>query len=1074
MAYPDFRHALMASSAVAVVALANPAWSQTRTFDIAAQPAASGISAFARQADVQVLISSNDAQGRRTAAVQGPMTVDAGLRQLLAGSGLSITSGDGRTYTLGLASAARTAQLEDSTAVDDIIVTAQKREQSIQDVPIAVSAFSADTLDAMKIESGSELLRAIPNVSFSKANFSMYNFSIRGIGTKAVSASSDPAVAISFNNAPMIRNRLFESEYLDVSRVEVLRGPQGTLYGRNATAGVVNMIPNLPGPDFDALLKAEVGNYGTFRNQIMLNVPVSDMLAVRFASSTTKREGFDYNSFKDTQVNGRDLFSTRLSALFTPTDRFSASLIWEHFGEDDNRSRTGKQLCSKDLGPTRVGNTDIDFVTVQNRMSQGCLAEGLYADSAYGSPNGAAFAHIFLAGQLTMGSRPATTPSGRPTNFFAVDFRVDPYLNITQSRDLREIATSYDPAFRATNDIIQLNMDYDLTPSFSLHSQTTFTKDDYFSTQDYNRFVSNPLFADTDGAVYFTGIAIPTSKAAPGGYYHDPQLGLSNRLLSADLSQSDNKQFTQEFRLTSNLDGNFNFHIGANYLNFETEDNYYVFSNLFSYLSEYYYNSNALRIRQDGYATYPCDANFMATRECMHVDRSSISDLEGDGHNYFRSRNIVDIQSFGIYGETYLEVTPEIRITTGLRYTDDRKRTVPISSQLLLGALPNGQPGPSSGGFVSRGYPEGDPVKQDWQALTGRFVVDWSPDLAFTDDTLFYASYSRGYKGGGMNPPRIDLNPKVLQYSPLPESFEPEYVDAFEIGTKNSFADGRVRLNANAFYYNYSNYQVSQIVDRISLNENFDAEIWGAELEFIAQITPNWRIDGNAGYLKTKLADGEKSVDVMNRTQGNPEWALLRPWLQVPSNCIAPVKHIETILARVPNEQAALYIQALCGGSSRTGSFTPNYPTGMPLWSMFGFEYDPLVDAPNFGRGFDADLSGNELPNSPRWTMNLGTQYQHQWGAWESVFRVDYYWQDDSYFRVYNTHHDVIRAWDNLNISATLRNDQNGLTLQAYVKNVLDDAPIVDAFINSDDTGLTTNVFTLDPRVWGVSLTKRF
>ena len=128
---------------------------------------------------------------------------------------------------LSLATPALAQQTQEQAAtIDDIIVTAQKREQSIQDVPISVSAFNAEALDAMKIEGGSELLRAIPNVSFSKNNFSMYNFSIRGIGTKAISSSSDPAVAVSFNNTPMIRNRLFESEYMDVSRVEVLRGPQ--------------------------------------------------------------------------------------------------------------------------------------------------------------------------------------------------------------------------------------------------------------------------------------------------------------------------------------------------------------------------------------------------------------------------------------------------------------------------------------------------------------------------------------------------------------------------------------------------------------------------------------------------------------------------------------------------------------------------------------------------------------------------------------------------------------------------------------------------------------------------------
>src|SRR3546814_13497772 len=87
-------------------------------------------------------------------------------------------------------------------------------------------------LDDRKGESGAELVRAVPNVNFSKGNFSGYDFTIRGIGTKAISDSSDPAVAVSFNNTPLIRNRLFEAEFFDLERVEVLRGPQGTLYGR--------------------------------------------------------------------------------------------------------------------------------------------------------------------------------------------------------------------------------------------------------------------------------------------------------------------------------------------------------------------------------------------------------------------------------------------------------------------------------------------------------------------------------------------------------------------------------------------------------------------------------------------------------------------------------------------------------------------------------------------------------------------------------------------------------------------------------------------------------------------------
>src|SRR3546814_9798315 len=123
-----------------------------------------------------------------------------------------------------------------------------------------ISDWSSDVCSS---DLGSELVRAVPNVSFSKSNFASYNFSIRGIGTKALSVASDPAVAVSFNNTPLIRNRLFEQEYFDVERVEVLRGPQGTLYGRNATGGVVNMIPNIAKHgDFAGDLQLETGHFG--------------------------------------------------------------------------------------------------------------------------------------------------------------------------------------------------------------------------------------------------------------------------------------------------------------------------------------------------------------------------------------------------------------------------------------------------------------------------------------------------------------------------------------------------------------------------------------------------------------------------------------------------------------------------------------------------------------------------------------------------------------------------------------------------------------------------------------------
>ncbi|MNS26581.1 Ferripyoverdine receptor precursor [compost metagenome] len=1056
--------ALMIAAAAAPAGAA-VAQAAVASFNIRPAPLSQSLLEFGRQAGVSIAADRTLTAGLRGAAVSGDLPVGEALERLLAGTGLRAEfAGPTAVRIVSARPPARPQpdqRSEEATAVGDIIVTAQKREQSIQDVPLAVSAFSAETLDAMKIEGGSELLRAIPNVSFSKNNFSMYNFSIRGIGTKAISAASDPAVAVSFNNSPLIRNRLFEQEYLDVNRVEVLRGPQGTLYGRNATAGVVNMIPNLPGPDFEAMLKAETGNYSAMRGQMMLNIPVTDTFWVRAAAALTKREGFDHNTFKDTAVNGRDLYTIRLSAAWEPSDRFRANLIWEHFGEDDNRSRTGKQLCTTDPGPSRVGAVTITSPTIQGRMSQGCLPGSLYDDAAYGVPNGSGMSQIYLASSFSLAGY-VTTPfpaTRKPFNFITPD--VDPYKGLTQSRDLREIATSYDPIFRAKNDVVQLNMDFDISDNVKLISQAAYTKDSYYSSQDYTRYVTNEIF--NDSSLVYTRQGVPFSHPmTPGGYYNDPQLGPSKRMLSVDLSKSENNQFYQEFRLQTDFESRINFNIGANYLKFETKDDYYVFSNLFSFLAEIFYNgavSNRI----------PIECTDSATIECIYVDHNRLSNINGEGHNYFRSKNQVETESWALFGESYIDLKDDLKLTLGLRYTSDTKTTTPYPSQLLLGTWSVLGFGPSSGGTVSRGYPADPPVEQNWDAVSGRAVLNWNVN----DDVMVYGSYSHGYKGGGTNPPRADINPAIIQYQPLASTFEPEYVDALEIGAKGGYFDSRLRLNATAFYYDYKDYQVSQIVDRISLNENFDATSMGLELEGVYQVTPSFRIDANLGLLKTRIDDGEKSIDVMNRTQGNADWMVLRPWLQVPSNCIAPTKYVEKVLS-TPSANQWNALTALCGGSARSGSFSPDIPTNFKFYQQYGFEYNPFKDAPNGGKGFYADLSGNELPNAPRWTANIGAQYTWFAGSWETTLRGDYYRQASSYFRVYNTDYDRIKGWDNVNLSLSIQNIESGLVIGAYVKNVFDKDSIVDAFTNSDDSMLTTNVFTLDPRLVGFSVSKRF
>ncbi|HEX5777196.1 MAG TPA: TonB-dependent receptor, partial [Caulobacteraceae bacterium] len=603
------------------------------------------------------------------------------------------------------------------------------------------------------------------------------------------------------------------------------------------------------------------------------------------------------------------------------------------------------------------------------------------------------------------------------------------------------------------------------------------------------------------------------SDLAPGGVFCDPQLGCSDTLAGFDISQASAEQFSQEFRLQSDFDAPLNFSLGANYTKFDVLVDYYVMINILSAAALMPPFNNpvdidpgpgtdwVLDINTCGYVEYLAFFNptgFGSTPAanpagaCPYIDPNPVESINGEGHNYFRSKNPYKLKSWAAFGEAYWQLREDLKITAGLRYTDDTKTFVPVPSQVLNAR------NFTAAGVVSMGYPELPAIEQNWGEWTGRLVADWKPDLSFTDDTMVYASYSRGYKGGGANPPKPgfateeELREVIPQFMldameefgmPLPilqltaveykDTFDPEFVNAFEVGTKNRLLGGALTFNTTAFYYDYEGYQVSQIRDRTAVNENFDATIWGLEFETLFAPSRNLQIVANLGYLDTKIADGETSIDIMNRTQGDPNYTLVKGWLQLPSNCVVPTHIAERYLQTNPNLDE--YWQ-LCGGLGGFAGMTAFFPIPADVnFGMTPYDADNYPEL-NGGAGIAADLGGNELPNAPHWTMNVGVQYGWDFlQDWRVTTRADAYWQSQSWHRVYNLDpFDKLHGWYNVNLSVWFEKPDAGLKIELYAKNLLDETPITDAFINSDDQALTTNVFVLDPRLIGLSIRKEF
>ena len=713
-------------------ALWTPAHAQRAAhYSIAPQPLKSALIAFGLQSGRGVLGASNLADSRKSPGYSGD-TIDpaTALTELLKGTGLTFRR-DGGDFIVMSAGATRPAPMprvkipatprvagasNPPTLVGEVVLTARQTQEAIESLPIAVTSLSGRALEARKIEGGPDLLEAVPNMSFTKTNFSSYDLSIRGVGAEALSVEADPSVSVNFNGIPLIRNRLFEQEFFDIDSVEVLRGPQGTLYGRNATAGAVNINSARPTDVFEGELKAETGNYDSRRLSGFINLPAIDKkLELRVAGVYTDRNGYEYNSTTDDRVDGRDIYSIRSTLSFNPIDNLRGTLVWEHFDENDNRVRSGKQLCTRDPGLSSIDGVSLNGPIAQAAFGPGCADASLYSPSAFGTPNGLSNP-IIVADSILQGLAAGSGPYVPPLN------GGDPYGRLMQSTNLREIASKFDPIYRARSNIVQLNLDYDVTPALRLSSQTVVDWDGSYSSEDYDRFDSLPGV--------FNPASASNQTSPTGAVYCDPQLGCSSTIVGEDEDSAKSRQFTQEMHLTSSFKGPLNFSLGVDYTSFHALENYYIFFNTMSALAQVgpVFGNNSGRGQYD--VCYRELEQFIVTPTgnigCIYIDPNPLGKINGQGHNYYRNINSYKLQSEAVFGEVYYQPLSTVSVTAGLRYTNDIKTTTPYPTQTLLSG------GFFGGGTVDGSYPALADIKQDFPALTGRLVIAWSPTPAFT------------------------------------------------------------------------------------------------------------------------------------------------------------------------------------------------------------------------------------------------------------------------------------------------------------------------------------------------------
>jgi iron complex outermembrane recepter protein len=617
--------------------------------------------------------------------------------------------------------------------LEEIIVTAEKREAGLQDTAIAVSAFNGDELAKSGIEDALDLQKHTPNLMVGANS----NITMRGIGNSVLSTTADTGVGVHQNSVYLQRN-IITGDLYDMERVEVLRGPQGTLFGRNTTGGVINYITHKPTDEFSFNISAQIENNNGLRTTGTLNLPISDSVKQRLAFSTVNRDGYTKNEFTGNDIDGREQFSVRSSTLVEFTETFDALLTVEHAKEDSTRLGIAKMVCDPD--PT-YGCSDQTSEQTNDPLDYGAgnvdntlLSLGILKPNRYSS-------------------------NGNPSDLRSVNFDLDPeYFSETTFSSLE---LNYDLG------------DYTLTAITGFHNARTHVRKDYDRAAAPNAFNVVPGWTTDDG----NGNGVLT-------YLQFGEYVSSTDYSPTSHTKRKSEQYSQEIRLASSHDGPFNFLTGVYWTTFDQE----------------FWDATCTPALTNTTVGFGCVTN----------------------QTFFESKSIA------AFGEIYYDLTEDLALTVGLRYTKDDK-------EAKAGAN-------FTGPIAESAFNTG---KATWEEMTGKINLSYNADFSFTDDTLIYATLSRGYKGGG-------LNPSV----PSEPTYDPEYVNALEIGTKNRMLENRLQFNASVFYYDFSDYQLGGLIGISAVNTNAEkVEIQGAEFELVWLPIQGLQINANLSFIDTEIKE---------------------------------------------------------------------------------------------------------------------------------------------------------------------------------------------------------------------------
>tara|TARA_A200000113_G_scaffold214371_1_gene217628 strand:- start:5463 stop:8324 length:2862 start_codon:yes stop_codon:yes gene_type:complete len=912
--------------------------------------------------------------------------------------------------------------------VEEVVVTATKKEESTQDLAISVEAFTSEMLEQNQIYDLSDLTEVVPGFGAGKGIGSGSAFSMRGIGSYGIGAAVVSSLVTNINGHSVGTGQFVDLGMMDIERIEVLKGPQGTINGRNSVQGVINVITARPTDEFGGYVDVETGNFDMKRMTTALNLPINDNVKTRLAFMTNMRDGMVYNPVTGNDFDDRNDMGLRFSLDWDISDTTDFKLTYSGQKSDDNRPQEEVSFCAQD-----------PFF--------GCRPD------------------------VRGGLNQAADTRGHVAGFVGFVAHLDPGTIVNKygpslSDKFDTLYLNREPTHLQTSEVTNLELTHDISDDVQMIAKYTYSTRDFHQMNDNDGSISNVPLAGA--AAGLPGI-VPIEAYVCFGSDENSFCETVDSDRTYDFSDVETENKQAEINFISDFDGPFNFSAGYYWYDDTTDNEYRVQTagtQLIGSFANHPYSAvlaglTGVDLSSKGGAVFyqtvlqgllPQLPNVLAVQGGAITDPVQVATILGTyqatlgmlqampdvvvplGLRGTLSDQHVRTQSQAFYGEMYFDLSEDTKLTLGGRYDDFL-----VNSHNFNDLLGNAYIRLGCFNYSSHTTCPGIEQQRTVEDDSTSFKVALQHNL--NDDVMVYGSYTTAVKAGGVNAGSSS------------STYDQEETGVLDFGMKSILMDGAMLLNMNIFRNDNKGMLLAAIVDDASINYNVDAEITGFEGNLSVFLTETTNLSFNWLLIDNEITSDTSIINYMNPLGGMYDVFL------------GPVGNNTGLLTGAVFGTTQLF---------KSGGYNCLSPMGTNALGVVG-GFAPLAGSfCTVAQGVPQSLKGNKLPNTADTEYSLSLTQVFPSARGETLAKLSYRYRSESNSSNFEEARMAIpdlKVWD---LFVRFNPNDDDWYVGMYAKNLADDRQLGFLRTASNLQGGQLYGSFSDPRTFGVQFGTSF